>query len=121
MNQYQALFKIVTFAVDKDDAIDFYLSCEIDTFKFSFTKDIFLHVLMLSINNEISFDELQEWACFLDCREEIMTEKYEDYLYALSNPALMNGEDMTNKSVIIMSELKREKVLEIFACLQNED
>jgi len=117
MNQQQALYEILTFSPLREQAISLYLDQFDDGFRFELTKNIIILVLEKCLNDIISVEDLEEWATFVDCRDEIISEKFEDYIYALSNPAIMNTVDMTNKKAIALSELEIGKVERLLVCL----
>lgn len=50
---------------------------------------ILIGVLQKFISGCISADDLEEWANFVECRDDIDCGKNEGYIYALSNPELM--------------------------------
>ncbi len=119
MNQFQALYEILTFTPQREQAIALYLEYYDEDFRFELTKDIIIIVLKKCINDVISVDDLEEWASFIDCRDEIINDKYEDYIYALSNPALMNPVDMRNKKEVTLSSLEIDKIKRMLACLTD--
>lgn len=116
MDQYTALYKILTFDEHRETAIDAYLMFNDESFRFLLTKDILLHVLDLCIQTKITLYDLEEWACFVDARDEIIKDTFEDYLYALSNPAIMCGYDMTQQGYQALA-LKMSKVKAMHDCL----
>ena len=120
MNQQQVLYGILTFAPNREALIAIYLTNFEQTFHFNLSKKILLIVFNKLIKSEISTDELEEWASFVECRDEIHCDTYEDYIYALSNPALMNGDDMSSKKLCLLSEIKTLKVKEMLECLLLE-
>jgi hypothetical protein len=54
--------------------------------------------LTLALNkflaNEITADDLEMWANFIECREDLNYEEIEDYIYALANPELVGEIDV---------------------------
>jgi len=117
MNQQQALYEILTFSPLREQAISLYLNYDDEGFRFELTKNIIILVLEKCLNKVISVEDLEEWASFVDCRDEIISERFEDYIYALSNPAIMNAVDMTNKKAIALTELEIGKIERMLVCL----
>jgi hypothetical protein len=117
MTQDDALYKILSFDKDREIAIDIYLTNLKPDYNFILSKALLIHVLTLAINEVISLDELEEWAIFVDCRPEIDCVNYEDYLYALSNPALMEDGDMRDAQSLINAGLQPDHLTTMLACL----
>lgn len=111
------LHSILTFSESRDESISHYLS-EFDTsFEFELTYDILVTVLTKFVDGKIDAYDLEEWANFVDCRDEILLGKFEDYIYALSNPGIMNGDDMSNDKIRMSSKLERSKIKCLLDCL----
>lgn len=119
MTQDDALYKILSFDKERNAAIDIYLANFNSEYHFVLTRELLIQVLTLCINQTISLEELEEWATFVDCRNEIDCVQYEDYIYALSNPALMNDGDMRDKQTIANAELKHDILIGLLACLTH--
>ncbi|WP_292955441.1 hypothetical protein [Neptuniibacter sp. UBA847] len=64
-------------------------------------------VLKKYLDDVISSDDLEEWANFIECREDVDYSEIEDYVYALSNPELMGNID--KDKVVTMLKLLNEK------------
>ena len=86
-----ALQKIICFDAERDAAIDYLVSNpEVsDSPAVAATKPMLALVLKKYISDEISVDDLEEWAGFIEFCDDIDAAAIEDYLYALSNPELM--------------------------------
>jgi hypothetical protein len=93
MNRVEALAQIVTFGPERDNAY-------LELVKYSYDSDVELFevsesklsgVLIMSISGNISDDELEDWANFVECRDDLDYERIEGYIYALANPLLIGG------------------------------
>jgi len=96
MSRIEALRQIVRFGENRDLA---YVALA----RFPFDRDVeLLEVskldLILALNmflaNEITADDLEMWANFIECREDLNYEEIEDYIYALANPELVGELDL---------------------------
>ncbi|WP_028471016.1 hypothetical protein [Neptunomonas japonica] len=102
MNRVESLTQIITFGKYREQAFT-----ELAKFGFVFTDDnddfveisdsILAAVLQKFISGCISEDDLEEWANFIECRDDINCEKNEGYIYALANPELMGA--ITTKNI----------------------
>ncbi|WP_462160173.1 hypothetical protein [Pseudoalteromonas sp. GB56] len=91
MDRAEALEQIVTFGIDKDKAYSELVKYPYDSEKeyFVVSKVILEKVLNLYLTEKISSDELEQWANFVECRNDLNYEQVEDYIYALTNPFLV--------------------------------
>lgn len=108
IDKTEALLQIITFHANRDDAISYLLSCPWDA-EFEpvvASKSVLLGVLKQYVTERISADDLEEWAIFIECRDDIDYSAIEDYVYALSNPSLMG--EISQAKVVQMVELLEE-------------
>jgi len=73
---------------------------------FSIDKADFLSILNRAINNEVSFNELENWANEIECREDLSfeDEKIREIIFELANPEL-NVKITKNRLLEIANEL----------------
>ncbi|KJY89977.1 hypothetical protein CWB89_12795 [Pseudoalteromonas piscicida] len=90
MNKQQALAEFVTFGPHKAQALDILLS-DNSAVSLAISKATLSVVLAKYLSGEIDEDDLENWAGFVELRDEIDCTLIEDYLYALNNPELMGG------------------------------
>jgi hypothetical protein len=66
-----------------------------------------LNVLQKSIDDDIIFDNLENWANFLECRDDIDFENddLQEIIFELSNP-LLNGKITVKRLKAIVNDLK---------------
>ncbi len=95
MNQVESLKHILHFGKDKEEAYAVLLNypMEARSTLVVASKQLLADVLQMNLDNEISFDDLEEWATFIECRDDIDCTQIEDYVYALANPELMGTID----------------------------
>ena len=100
MNRAEALKQIVTFGACKESAyselVKFGYDSEIEYFVVS--KSILECVLLMYLSDKITGDELEEWANFIECRDDLDYEVIEGYIYAIANPYIdgyINKEKVT--------------------------
>jgi hypothetical protein len=105
MSRAEALEKIVTFDDERDLACDELVKFGYDSENkyFTVSKSILINVLRLFLSDRITADELEEWASFIECRDELHYEEIEGYIYALANPSLIG--DINKVKIIKMVEL----------------
>jgi hypothetical protein len=88
MNRTEALKQIVTFGAEKEAAyselVKFGYDSEIEFLVVS--KCILESVLQMFLSDKITDDELEEWANFIECRDDLDYEVIEGYIYKLANP-----------------------------------
>lgn len=91
MNRAEALEQIVTFGTDIDKAYSELVkySYDSDIEYFSVSPLILLQVLELYLTEQITVDDLEDWANFIECRDDLDYEEIEDYIYSLANPILV--------------------------------
>jgi len=90
MERVEALKQIVTFGPNKEQAFSELAKFGYDseTELFEVTKAIFTEVLNMYISEQITSEELEEWANFVECRDDLNYEIIEGYIYSLANPYL---------------------------------
>jgi len=88
MNRAEALKQIVTFGINKEAAYSELVQFEYDSQikYFIVSKSILESVLRMYLSDKITDDGLEEWASFIECRDDIEYEAIEGYIYALANP-----------------------------------
>lgn len=105
MNRSEALNQIISFGKHREDAfsclVNYSLASDVEHAVAS--KDLLYDVLQKYIAGAISTDDLEEWAMFLECRDDIDGSAIEDYVYALANPDLMG--DIDKDKITKMAEL----------------
>ncbi len=108
MNRTEALHQIITFGKQRDKAftklVNFSYDSDIE--HFALEHKILADVLAMYINCSISGDDLEEWANFVECRDDINYLAVEDYIYALANPEIMGDISQTkiNQMLIVLKE-----------------
>jgi len=105
MNRVEALAQIVTFGSERDKAyLELVKYCyDSDVELFEVSESILAEVLSMFVSGSISEDELEDWANFVECRDDLDYEKIEGFIYALANPLLL-GE---------ITKAKIEKMLKV--------
>jgi hypothetical protein len=105
MNRAEALKQIVTFGADKEAAyselVKFGYDSEIEYFVVY--KHILETVLLMYLSDKITDDELEEWANFIECRDDLDYEVIEGYIYKLANPYLVG--DINKEQITKMVQL----------------
>lgn len=107
MERVDALIQVVRFGDQRELAyltlarLPFDSSAELLTV----TKDDVIFVLNKFLAKEITADQLEEWANFIECREDLAITEIEDFIYALANPELM-GEIGTSTIDTMLKLLK---------------
>ncbi len=94
MNRAESLIQIITFGEFKEQAFSVLSKCGMghqDDDLVEVSDAILATVLQKFISGSISEDELEEWALFIECRDDINSDKNEGYIYALANPELMGA------------------------------
>ena len=105
MNRVESLTEIISFGARREQAYSclvggsFESVCE----QIVVTKQHLAEVLNRYIIGDICTDDLEEWAMFVECRDDIDHSAIEDYIYALSNPTLMG--DIDKDKVVQMVQL----------------
>lgn len=93
-----ALLQILCYHDDWDDAIAYLLDSTEECQPVVASKAYLIQVLTKYTSGELSADDLEEWAGFIELSDDIDHSAIEDYLYALSNPELM-GEITIDKAL----------------------
>lgn len=107
MTRAEVLQQIITIGEYREKAfqelVNFQFDNDIELFEVS--NDILVDVLRKYISNLLSGDELEEWANFIECRDDINYEKVEGYIYALANPEVMGeiSRESINKMLQLLS------------------
>ncbi len=65
------------------------------------TKEDLANVLNKFLLNEITADDLELWANFIECRNDLNYAEIEDYIYALANPVLVGEIDIIKISKMV--------------------
>lgn len=105
MSRTEALNQIITFGEFRNSAfsqlLQFGFNTEIEHFKV--TKSMLADVLNKYLSDVISADDLDEWANFIECRDDIDYSLIEGYVYALANPELMG--DISKHKILKMLQM----------------
>jgi hypothetical protein len=105
MDRVEALKQIVRFGDKREIAYSalasFPFDSEVELVKV--TKEDLANVLNKFLLNEITADDLELWANFIECRDDLNYAEIEDYIYALANPVLVGEIDMIK--IIKMAQL----------------
>ncbi|KJF87513.1 hypothetical protein [Photobacterium leiognathi] len=99
MDKQQAIFQILSFGPQRDEAFSVYLNAESqpDDAPFLVTKTLLISVLHQYLAQTIDDDDLEQWANLINFRDDINGEAIEDWLYALANQEMMgNGNKKAN-------------------------
>jgi hypothetical protein len=99
MDRAESLNQIITFGELREEAFTELVKFGYDNDKtklFELSDEILGDVLAKYISGSISEDDLEEWANFIECRDDINFSKLEGYIYALANPEIM-GDISKNK------------------------
>jgi len=108
MNRTEALQQIITFGKQRDEAFTKLVKCSYDSDieHFALEHKILADVLAMYINGSISGDDLEEWANFVECRDDINYLAVEDYIYALANPEIMGdiSQAKINQMLVVLKE-----------------
>ncbi|MEH6442851.1 MAG: hypothetical protein V7784_03055 [Oceanospirillaceae bacterium] len=97
MDRAEALNQIIIFGEFRDTAfkelVKFGLAFDSDAETIEVSNQILAGVLAMFIADTITLDDLEEWASFVESRDDINYSTIEGYVYALANPELMGGVD----------------------------
>ena len=108
MNRTEALQQIITFGKQRDEAFTKLVKCRYDSDieHFVLEHKILADVLAMYINGSISGGDLEEWANFVECRDDINYLAVEDYIYALANPEIMGdiSQAKINQMLVVLKE-----------------
>ncbi len=99
MNRAESLHQIITFGKQRDEAFMSLvkLGYDHDAEPFSLTTAVLTEVLSLYMADAISADDLEEWANFVETRDDINGQAIEGYIYALAEPEVMG--DITKNNI----------------------
>lgn len=101
MNRTELLMQIITFGEYREQAFSALASQGLAGYDtrdlLEISDSILIGVLQKFISGCISADDLEEWAIFVECRDDINCDKNEGYIYALANPELMG--EITTKNI----------------------
>ncbi|WP_077343601.1 hypothetical protein [Pseudocolwellia agarivorans] len=105
MNRAQALEQIITFGDKIELAYSELAKFEWDSDieHFTVSKEVLISILSKYLANEINSEELEDWANFIECRDDTDYESVEDYIYSLANPVLVGN--ITKPKIEKMVEL----------------
>lgn len=107
MNRTQALQQIITFGEHRDDAVSalgqYGWDPEFDVINVD--PSALLHVLNKYVQGNITADDLELWANFIECRDELDYSVIEGYIYALADPEQMGDITVTHieRMIIVLS------------------
>lgn len=105
MNRVESLSQIINFGEHREQAYSCLVSGSRESVyeQIGVTKQQLIEVLNKYIAGDINTDDLEEWAMFVECRDDIDHSAIEDYIYALSNPSLMGEIDQAK--AVLMAQL----------------
>ncbi|UTW01992.1 hypothetical protein KDX31_11535 [Amphritea atlantica] len=105
MNRVESLSEIISFGECREQAYSCLMegSPEHAYEKVIVTKQQLIEVLNRYVVGDICIDDLEEWAMFVECRDDIDHSAIEDYIYALSNPSLMG--EIDKDKIVQMAQL----------------
>ncbi|MDP4985069.1 hypothetical protein [Pseudoalteromonas tunicata] len=66
-------------------------------------KNILCDVLTLYLNQQITDEDLKDWAAFVECNDEINCTLIEDFIFALANNEMIGG--INSNSIALMLTL----------------
>jgi len=97
MNRQQALQQIIAFGEQRDAAVTALAKFGWDpSFEvISIDSHALIVVLTKYMSGVISADDLELWANFIECRDELDYSEIDGYIYALADPELMGGISLT--------------------------
>jgi hypothetical protein len=105
MKRVEALVQIITFGECREQAFSalsqFGFDSDVELVEIS--DSMLADVLQLFITGLISADDLEEWANFIECRDDINFSRNEGYIYALANPELMG--EINTENIIQMLKI----------------
>ena len=105
MNKAESLTQIITFGENREQAfsvlVTFGCGGSSDSDLIEISDSILVGVLQKFISGCISADDLEEWANFVECRDDINCDRNEGYIFALENPELMGEITMENISQML--------------------
>ncbi|GIC78747.1 hypothetical protein [Moritella sp. F3] len=98
MNRQQALQQIISFGEERDAAVSALAKFGWDpSFEvISVDSHALMIVLTKYMSGDIDADDLELWANFIECRDELECSDIEGYIYALADPEQMGGISLDN-------------------------
>lgn len=98
MNRQQALQQIISFGEERDAAVSTLAKFGWDpSFEvISVDSHALMIVLTKYMSGVIDVDDLELWANFIECRDELEYSDIEGYIYALADPEQMGGISLDN-------------------------
>lgn len=107
MDRVEALIQIVRFGEKRELAYSALASIPFDSevALVKVTKEDLANVLNKFLRSEITADELELWANFIECRDDLNYAEIEDYIYAVANPVLVGEIDIMkiNKMIKLLN------------------
>lgn len=107
MDRVEALNQLVRFGDKREFAYSALASLPLDNEVelVKVTKEDLANVLNKFLLNEITADDLELWANFIECRNDLNYAEIEDYIYALANPVLVGEIDVIkiNKMIQLLN------------------
>ena len=104
MDRAEALNQIVTFGPERKRAIAVLASYDYDSENelFEISQSVLINVLEKYLLDEITVEELENWANFVECRDDLNYEKFEANIYSLANPYLVGeiNKDKINQMLL---------------------
>lgn len=106
MDRTESLRQIITFGKERQVGLEeiqkYDYDCDSTLFKL--TNQIFTDVLSLYINDKVSGKDIEGWANFIECREDLDYEVFSDQIHELANP-YMEGNISINRAKKLIDEL----------------
>lgn len=98
MNRQQALEQIIAFGEQRDMAVNALAKFGWDPSFEVISVDSHALILVLTkyMSGDIDADDLELWANFIECRDELEYSDIEGYIYALADPEQMGGISLDN-------------------------
>jgi hypothetical protein len=98
MNRQQALQQIIAFGEQRDMAVSALAQFGWDPSFEVISVDSHALILVLTkyMSGDIDADDLELWANFIECRDELDYSDIEGYIYALADPEQMGGISLAN-------------------------
>jgi len=103
MDRAEALRQIIEFGPYREEAYGVLLGQPFSSDDESVIASVqsLLQMLRKYLDDQIDVDDVEEWAMFIDCCDDIDASLIEDYIYALCNPELMGSVDKAKAAVMI--------------------
>lgn len=105
MNRVESLNQIISFGERREQTYSCLVGGSLESVceQVVVTKQQLIEVLNRYIVGDICTDDLEEWAMFVECRDDIDHSAIEDYIYALSNPSVMG--EIDKDKIVQMAQL----------------